>query len=133
FVGEARAVVVGADSVRADGGVVNKVGTYPLALSAREAGVPVYTLCETLKIAAPDFPLVFEEMAPQALLPRPVKGITVRNVYFEYTPPALVAGVVTEDGGLGHSEIAERARQAGVALAALLGERESEARGGDRT
>ena len=37
---EADAVVIGADSVRADGSVVNKVGSFPLAMAARTAGVP---------------------------------------------------------------------------------------------
>lgn len=116
FVREAAAVVVGADSVRADGGVVNKVGTYPLALAARAAGVPVYVLCEAAKIAAPAFPLVFEEMDPAELLPEPVPNLTARNPYFEYTPPELVTAVVTEDGPLSRDAIRRRAERAGTAL-----------------
>jgi translation initiation factor 2B subunit (eIF-2B alpha/beta/delta family) len=119
FMRAASAVLVGADSVRSDGGVVNKVGTYPLALSARAAGVPVYVLCETAKIAAPSFPLILEEMDPAELLPEPAAHVTARNPYFEYTPAELFAAVVTEDGPLDRDAIHERAQRAGESLAFL--------------
>ena len=119
FIGEATCVVLGADSVRADGSLVNKVGSYPLALVAREVGKPVYVLCETLKIAAPDFPLVLEEKDPAELLPDPVAGFRARNPYFDVTPAALIAGYVTEQGVLERDTIARYAQEAGAALARL--------------
>jgi ribose 1,5-bisphosphate isomerase len=119
FVGQARAVIVGADSVRADGGVVNKVGTYPLALAAHEAGVPLYVLCETRKIAAPEYPLTFEEMDAAELLPQPIPSVTARNPYFDLTPARLVTGIVSERGLLSADEIGAIAREAGRSLAAL--------------
>lgn len=119
FIGEASCVVLGADSLRADGSLVNKVGSYPLALVAREAGKPVYVLCETLKIAAPDFPLVLEEMDPAELLPDPVAGFHARNPYFDVTPAALIAGYVTEQGVLDRTAIARYAQTVGAALAHL--------------
>lgn len=119
FINEATCVVLGADSLRADGSLVNKVGSYPLALVAREARKPVYVLCETLKIAAPDFPLVLEEKDPAELLPNPVGGLRARNPYFDVTPAALIAGYVTEQGVLDRETIARYAEVAGVALARL--------------
>src|SRR5579859_3800255 len=91
FIGEATCVALGADSVRSDGSVVNKVGSYPLALVAREAGVPVYVLCETLKIAAPAFPLVLEEVDPVAPPPVALPGVTRRAVSFDHTPAGLIS------------------------------------------
>lgn len=119
FAGAAALALVGADSVRADGSVVNKVGTFPLALAAREAGVPFYAACETLKIAAPDFPLHLEEMDPRELLPNPIPNVAARNVYFDRTPATLVAGVITERGVLHAREIASLAAAAGEALSLL--------------
>ncbi len=119
FVSQAHAVVLGADSVRADGGIVNKVGSYPLALAAREAHVPVYVLCEALKIASPGFPLTLEEMDPHELLPEPVGNIAPRNVYFDHTPADLITGVITERGLLARAEIARIADEAGRAMSAL--------------
>ena len=119
FIDEATCVVLGADSLRADGSLVNKVGSYPLALVACEARKPVYALCETLKIAAPDFPLVLEEKDPAELLPDPVAGFHARNPYFDVTPAALVAGYVTEQGVLDRETVARYAQAAGEALARL--------------
>jgi len=51
FLAPCRAVVVGADSVLANGDVLNKAGTALLAWAAHGHKVPFYVLCETLKIA----------------------------------------------------------------------------------
>ena len=119
FIGEAQALVLGADSVRADGSVINKVGSYPLALAARQAGVPVYVCCESLKIAAPDAPLHLEEMDPHELLPAPVPGVTARTLYFDLTPADFVTAVISEVGLLSRDDIRHQATEAGQALAAL--------------
>jgi translation initiation factor 2B subunit (eIF-2B alpha/beta/delta family) len=120
FVREAAAVVVGADSIRADGGVVNKIGTYPLAMVAQRAGVPMYVLAESVKIAAPSAPLVLEAMDPRELLPEPVPGISARNPYFELTPAELVTATITERGHLSQQDIAAIAGDAERDLAFLL-------------
>lgn len=121
FLGDTDVVVLGADSVRADGSLVNKVGSHPLALLAREAGLPVYVLCEMLKIAPPDFPLRLEEMDPRELLPEPVAGVTAVNLYFDSTPASLITGIVTERGMLKPPAIAPIAEEAERALALLRG------------
>jgi ribose 1,5-bisphosphate isomerase len=119
FVPRCAAVVCGADSVLADGRVVNKVGTYPLALVARAASVPFYVLCETLKIAAPGFPLVLEEMPPEEILSAPISNVAARNPYFDITPAEDVTAIFTERGRLTPAQLAEQAATAGRALAAL--------------
>jgi translation initiation factor 2B subunit (eIF-2B alpha/beta/delta family) len=123
FIGEADCVVLGADSLRANGDVVNKVGSYPLALAAREAGMPVYVLCETLKIAAPQFPLRLEENDPRELLLATVPNLTARNPYFDVTPASLVAAYITEAGILDRETVARQAEVAGQALALLQADR----------
>ncbi len=119
FINEATCVALGADSVRADGSLVNKVGSYPLALMAREAGKPVYVLCETLKVAAPEFPLVLEEKDPVEALPDMIAGLSARNPYFDVTPAALITAYITEHGVLSRDAIAQYAQGAGTALAQL--------------
>lgn len=119
FVAEATCVLLGADSLRADGSVVNKVGSYPLALVAREAGRPVFVACETLKIAAPDFPLALEEKDPAELLPDPIDGLNARNPYFDVTPAPLIASYITEEGILDRAAIGRYAEATGDALARL--------------
>ncbi|MCU0807573.1 MAG: translation initiation factor eIF-2B [Candidatus Contendobacter sp.] len=99
FVARADAVLVGADSVLADGAVVNKAGTYPLALAARDRGVLFYVCCESFKWRAPDDPPPeLEEMAPAELGVPDWPGVTVRNVYFDVTPARLVSAWIAETG-----------------------------------
>jgi len=119
FVAQVAAVVCGADSVRADGSVVNKVGTYPLALAAHAAGVPFYVLCETLKIAAPGYPLTFEELSPLDVSTPLGPGITTRNPAFDRTPGECITAVITERGRLTRGLLAAEAERAGRAQAAL--------------
>lgn len=117
---EAALVIVGADSVRADGSVVNKVGTHALALVARASGKPVYALAESLKVTPSSYPLVIEEMAPDEMLAEAAPGLTVRNIYFDVTPPDLITSVVAESGPLDADAIARLAEQAERAYQALM-------------
>jgi translation initiation factor eIF-2B subunit delta len=102
YVSSANKVMVGADRVCADGGVVNGVGTYPLALAAQKAAVPFYVLCETLKFdhRTRSDEVDFEEKEPSEVIG---KGklpplVSVKNPYFDLTPLELVTGIVTENG-----------------------------------
>lgn len=109
FAPEADLAVVGADSVLADGTVVNKAGTRLLALAARDSGIPFYVCCESLKYArtAPG-EAVLESMPPDELDAPPLDGVVVSNVYFDLTPPHLVSAWIDENG-----VHAQRPREAG--------------------
>ena len=124
FIGEATCVALGADSLRADGALVNKVGSYPLATVAKMASKSVYVVCETLKIAAPDFPLELEEMNPAEVLPDAGRSerLSARNPYFDVTPASLIAAYITEEGILDRDAMTRRAEDAGAALARLHGQ-----------
>ena len=100
FLSQVEAVLVGADGVLADGAVVNKVGTYALALAARDHGRPFYVACESLKISPRQewSKADVEEGDSAEVLPDPIDGVTARNVYFERTPARLVTALITEEG-----------------------------------
>ena len=99
FVAQADAVLVGADSVLADGTVVNKAGTYPLALVARDRGVPFHVCCESFKWRAPNEPAPeLEEMAPTELGMPDWSGVMIRNIYFDITPAQLISAWIDETG-----------------------------------
>ncbi|MEW6488388.1 MAG: S-methyl-5-thioribose-1-phosphate isomerase [Thermodesulfobacteriota bacterium] len=100
------AVIVGADRIARNGDTANKIGTYPLAVLAREHRVPFY-------VAAPlstvDFALASGEEIPiEERSEREVthwggtrvapEGVAVWNPAFDVTPAALVAAIVTEAG-----------------------------------
>jgi ribose 1,5-bisphosphate isomerase len=95
-------VLVGADRICADGGLVNGIGTALVAQAAKNAGVPFYVLCDTLKFDCrlKSSEVVLEEKDPaEVVSPGALPTeITVKNPYFDITPPELITGIVTEVG-----------------------------------
>jgi translation initiation factor eIF-2B subunit delta len=106
-VSRADVVLVGADSVARDG-LVNKMGTYPLALAARAQSVPFYALCSTEKFLPADYPYFhIGEQDPQEVWPGHPQEVKVLNLYFDVTPLEYVSGVVTENGILSRAGLEE--------------------------
>jgi len=98
-VAEATLALAGADTVLADGSVVNKAGTFGLAALCRAAGKPFYAVCEAFKIDTTRGPA--EWRAPPDQDPAEVVAdVPARNPYFDLTPAALVTGLVTDRGVL---------------------------------
>ncbi len=104
--GEVDLVIVGADRVAANGDVANKIGTYTVAVLAREHDLPVYVAApvSTIDLATPSgAEIPIEERAPaevthlagQALVP---EGVPARHPAFDITPASLVTAIVTERG-----------------------------------
>lgn len=112
FLPRCRAVVVGADSVLANGDILNKAGTALLAWAARGHGVPLYVLCETLKIATYTWKgdlAQLEEKEAEEVWEHPAPGITIHNFYFDRTPARLVTKLITEQGILSKQDIRQTA------------------------
>lgn len=108
---QAGMVWIGADAVT-DHGVINKVGSFAVALAAREHSVPVYALAERKKFLPASTPaLKIDEQPPTEVWAEPAPGVQPRNVYFELVPGALMRGVVVEDGVLAPGEAAAVARE----------------------
>jgi methylthioribose-1-phosphate isomerase len=99
--GMADAVVVGADRVAANGDVANKIGTYGLALAAREAGIP-FVVAAPESTLDPDTPsgaaIPIEQRPDEEVtgLAAPA-GTRALNLAFDITPRALVTAIVTEE------------------------------------
>ena len=94
FARKATIALVGADNVTRDGAVVNKAGTYLLALACHDSGVPFYVATESFKLH-PE--LKSDEVE---ILERPYarQGYRVRNFLFDVTPWKYVRGIITELG-----------------------------------
>jgi len=92
------AVLVGADTVRPTGAVINKVGTRGAALAAAHADVPFYVACSVDKISVDDAP-VHEEADPRTVYEGPA-ALAVAAPRFDETPAALVSGGLITDRGL---------------------------------
>ena len=100
------AVFVGADRITANGDVANKIGTYGLAVLAREHGIPLYVVAprSTIDLSLPDGEgIPIEERAPDEVTSiRGIRiapeGVQVANPAFDVTPARYVAAIVTEAG-----------------------------------
>ncbi len=118
---QSQAVIVGADSILADGGILNKAGTALLAWAAHGHGIPVNVVSETLKISPHDWSsnparlsdnlALLEEKEASEVWEEQIPGLAVRNFYFDYTPAHLLHNVITEIGVLTPQQIAALARQ----------------------
>jgi methylthioribose-1-phosphate isomerase len=100
--GLARAVLVGADRVAANGDVANKIGTFAIALAARAADVPLYVLApwSTVDPTTPTgarIPIEHRDAA-EVLGDSPAAGARAWNPAFDVTPAALITAIVTDRG-----------------------------------
>jgi methylthioribose-1-phosphate isomerase len=106
--GDIQAVVVGADRIAANGDVANKIGTYQVAVLAKEHGIPFYVAAPLSTI---DRTLAHGDLIPieersedevttigsERIAPL---GIHVANPAFDITPHTYVTAIVTEVGVL---------------------------------
>ena len=103
--GEINAVIVGADRAAQNGDIINKVGTYPLALMAKEYGVPFHALVQDPRFLATGADVPIEERPAaelltfqgQSLVPQGARNLNARYPSFDMTPASLITHLVGFD------------------------------------
>jgi ribose 1,5-bisphosphate isomerase len=105
YLHDADQVLVGADSIAADGSVINKIGTSGLAVNARDRGVPIVVAAQTIKLHPGTLTghTVEIEMRDEAEIisdadRETIGEISVENPAFDVTPPRYLDAIVTERG-----------------------------------
>jgi methylthioribose-1-phosphate isomerase len=104
--GKVDCVIVGADRIAANGDTANKIGTYTLAVLAKENGIPFYvaaptsTIDHSLKSGA-EIPI--EERSPEEVtsikgVRLAPKGVAAANPAFDVTPHKYITAIITEKG-----------------------------------
>src|ERR1700693_2040941 len=104
--GKIGAIVVGADRIAANGDVANKIGTYTVAVLAKEHGIPFYVAAplSTIDFACPDGSKIpieqrnakeITHIAGKQMTP---DGVSIQNPAFDVTPAKYVAAIITERG-----------------------------------
>jgi methylthioribose-1-phosphate isomerase len=104
--GKIGAIVVGADRIAANGDVANKVGTYTVAVLAKENGIPFYVAApiSTVDLATPDGSgIPIEQRNPREVThiggrQMTPDGVGIENPAFDVTPAKYVAAIITERG-----------------------------------
>jgi ribose 1,5-bisphosphate isomerase len=105
YLDDADHVIVGADSIAADGSVINKIGTRSLAVTARERDTPIVVAAQTIKLdpaTLSGHTVEIEMRAEEEIIGEDERDsigeITVENPAFDVTPPRYVDAIVTERG-----------------------------------
>jgi len=104
--GKIGAVIVGADRIAANGDVANKIGTYTVAVLAKEHGIPFYVAApiSTVDLETPDGSKIPIEQRNAAEVTHfagklvTPEGVSVENPAFDVTPAKYVTAIVTERG-----------------------------------
>src|SRR6266851_859745 len=116
--GKISAVVVGADRIAANGDVANKIGTYTVAVLAKEHGIPFYVAApfSTVDMNTPHGDQIpIEQRSPKEVTHHAGKqvapdGVLVENPAFDVTPSKYIAAIITERG-LARSPLAESLKE----------------------
>jgi translation initiation factor 2B subunit (eIF-2B alpha/beta/delta family) len=109
---DADIVLFGADSLLADGSVINKVGTLALCCAAAHCGTRTMCASTPSKVLPDGHKPCMEEMDPGEL-GEPIPDVRSRNVCFERVPVDLVGSIVSGEGVMSVHRIRERAKQLG--------------------
>jgi len=104
--GRIQAVIVGADRIAANGDVANKIGTYTVAVLAKEHGIPFYVAApwSTVDMAtATGEEIPIEERDPREVTHSNGKqmtpdGVGIENPAFDVTPAKYITAIITERG-----------------------------------
>src|SRR5687767_15880783 len=104
--GQVDLVVVGADRIAANGDVANKIGTYSVAVLAKEHGIPFYVAAplSTIDLNTPDGSRIpIEERNEREVTHVGTNRVTpvgalIRNPAFDVTPSMYVTAIITERG-----------------------------------
>ncbi|MCU0510089.1 MAG: S-methyl-5-thioribose-1-phosphate isomerase [Anaerolineae bacterium] len=104
--GKVQVVLYGADRVAANGDVANKIGSYKLAVLAKENGIPCYSVVPTptidLALAHGDLIPIEERGAEEVTMVGVERiapeGVPVYNPAFDVTPHRYLTGIITEEG-----------------------------------
>jgi methylthioribose-1-phosphate isomerase len=104
--GKVQLVVVGADRIAANGDAANKIGTYGVAILAREHGVPFYVAAPAstfdLTLASGDAIPIEQRAAEEVTCAfgrrTAPEGVDVYSPAFDVTPARYIAGIITERG-----------------------------------
>jgi methylthioribose-1-phosphate isomerase len=104
--GKVDIVLVGADRIAANGDVANKIGTYSVAVLAKENGIPFYSVAPTSTIDlgvhnGTEIPIEerdSREVTHYRGLPITTEGVRAAHPAFDVTPHRYITGIVTEEG-----------------------------------
>jgi len=103
-------VMLGAEGVVESGGIINKIGTYPIAITAKSMNKPVYVVAESFKFVRA-FPLNQKDVPDKFKYPSSIlkakKDLSAEHPLVDYTPPQYIDLMFTDLGVLTPSAVSD--------------------------
>ncbi|XP_037506991.1 translation initiation factor eIF-2B subunit alpha [Rhipicephalus sanguineus] len=103
-------VLLGAEGVVESGGIINKIGTYTMAMCAKEKNIPIYVLAESFKFAR-KYPLNQKDLPDEQKYPSDRRNgntdLSKEHPMIDYTPPAYITLLFTDLGILTPSAVSD--------------------------
>lgn len=105
-----RKIIIGADAILKDGSIVNKIGSFQIALSAFSGKVPLYVCASLLKFS-PKSKIKIEKRPPQEVWKRYPQGLKIINFAFDFVPSKFISKLVCEKGLIKPKEARKTAKE----------------------
>jgi len=99
-------LIIGCDAIKSDGSVINKVGSFGLALSAYHSGVPVYVVGGLTKYDSEN-KIKIEMRDGREVWPHAPQDLNILNFAFDIVPAKFITGIVSRDGILKPCDVKE--------------------------
>lgn len=116
FIDQIDLVLIGVDSILKDGSIINKIGTYPLALLAKISKKSVYAVCDSFKYNLRSHfgeSILIEKKPSNEIYNEDVINdfLEVHNYYFDITPPKYISNIISNLGILSIHDFLEKVQQ----------------------
>lgn len=108
FIQNSDIILVGGDAVTLNG-LVNKIGTKGLVITAQHYKIPTYALCSNIKFLPKNYLVTLNyQKNPNEILQRKISNVSPINYYFDLTPLEFLTGIITENEILKPHEVKEK-------------------------
>ena len=116
FIDEIDLVLIGVDSILKDGSIINKIGTFPLAITANAHNIDVYAVTDSYKYNLKSHynqKILIEEKPTKEIFNKEMRSLNfkIHNYYFDITPSKYIKGIITEYGILSVQEFLKKIQQ----------------------
>ena len=116
FVGKIDLVLIGVDSILKDGSIINKIGTFPLAITANANNIDVYAVTDSYKYnlrSHHNQKILIEEKPIKEIYDKEMRDsiFKIHNYYFDITPSKYIKGFISEYGILSVQEFLDKIQQ----------------------
>lgn len=105
FIKDTNIILLGGDAITTKG-LVNKIGTKGIAITAKHHNTPIFALCSTIKFLPKNYLLRLDQQKnPEEIIQNNISNVTPINYYFDLTPLEYLTGVLTEKEILKYPDI----------------------------